>query len=794
MVICIVQNVGMAVEKLKEKAVMTKQSAREEHRPLSRQIALTALWALLGVLMPRAMVFGGLAPFGVSLAAASPAGGAAAVYLTTILGYLLPGGTALPLRYMAAVVAVAGIRWSLNGIQGLTGRALFAPLVTFLGVECTGFAMAAAEGMTASAILTIIAEGLLAGGAAYFFQQAMRIGEEGLTGRVLTVQEQASVVATGAIALMAVAGVSFSGISPGRMAAAILILLLARCGKEQGGSIAGIVLGLAMSLTGENSAYVAAAYAFGGLLAGMFSRLGRFAAAGSFIAANALVALAAGIGENGMGPTVVIGVYEAVGACIIYVALPLSLDRKINAFFTRGSRPAAVEGIRQSAVMRLDFASKAMEEVAGTVESVSNKLASLSAPDLSRIYRGVAEEVCPMCGLCRNCWESNRAETLGSLEQLAPLLREKGRVTTADVAPALARRCARLEEVISRVNTGYWEFALREGAWRRLAEIRGAVTDQFASMSGLLEELAEDFDRFDRVETDASSRVAAVCERHGLSVRDTVCLLGQGGRMRVEILVKDNGAKLKKQEWEREIGNACGREFDHPDIMRLSDAVKITFTERTEFSVCVGTAQLACTGERLCGDAFETFTDAGRLYAVLSDGMGSGGRAAVDGAMASGLISRLLQAGFGSDSALRMVNSALMVKSGDESIATVDIACLDLFSGHLDSLKAGAAPSFLRSMGRVSRIEKSSLPVGILRDIVFERTEDRLVDGDVLLVLSDGVLSEGLEWVEEELKKYPGDDMQQLADSIAHEARKRQRETREDDITVLALQIKKREE
>ncbi len=68
-----------------------------------------------------------------------------------------------------------------------------------------------------------------------------------------------------------------------------------------------------------------------------------------------------------MGPSVVIGVYEAVGACIIYVALPLSLDRKINAFFTRGSRPAAVEGIRQSAVMRLDFASKAMEEVAGTV-------------------------------------------------------------------------------------------------------------------------------------------------------------------------------------------------------------------------------------------------------------------------------------------------------------------------------------------------------------------------------------------------------------------------------------------
>lgn len=91
----------MAVEKLKEKAV-TKQTTRENRQPLSRQIALTALWALLGLLMPRAAIFSSLTPFGVSLAAAVPAGGAAAVYLTTVIGYLLPGSAVLPLRYVAA--------------------------------------------------------------------------------------------------------------------------------------------------------------------------------------------------------------------------------------------------------------------------------------------------------------------------------------------------------------------------------------------------------------------------------------------------------------------------------------------------------------------------------------------------------------------------------------------------------------------------------------------------------------------------------------------------------------------
>ena len=60
-------------------------------------------------------------------------------------------------------------------------------------------------------------------------------------------------------------------------------------------------------------------------------------------------------------------------------------------------------------------------------------------------------------------------------------------------------------------------------------------------------------------------------------------------------------------------------------------------------------------------------------------------------------------------------------------------------------------------MGRVSRIEKSSLPVGILRDIHFERSTDTLTDGDILLLLSDGEVSEGVAWVEEALRDYDAD-------------------------------------
>ena len=229
-----------------------------------------------------------------------------------------------------------------------------------------------------------------------------------------------------------------------------------------------------------------------------------------------------------------------------------------------------------------------------------------------------------------------------------------------------------------------------------------------------------------------------------MTVRDAVCLLGSGGRMTIEILATDAGARFNKQRWQNAVQNAVGGEFDRPVVSRLQDFVRITITEKPLLTVKSSSAQLLCAGQRLCGDSFDIFTDGvGKWYAVLSDGMGSGGRAAVDSAMALGLTSRLIRAGFGPDSVVRMVNSALMVKSGDESLSTLDIMELDLFNGKVEFRKAGASPTLLCSMGRVARIEKSSLPIGILRDIRAERSEDTLIDGDVILMCSDRAYSAG---------------------------------------------------
>ena len=110
-----------------------------------------------------------------------------------------------------------------------------------------------------------------------------------------------------------------------------------------------------------------------------------------------------------------------------------------------------------------------------------------------------------------------------------------------------------------------------------------------------------------------------------------------------------------------------------------------------------GFAQHAANGASLCGDCAEAFTDgSGRYISVLSDGMGTGGRAAVDGTMTAGMAQSLLKAGIGFESTLKMINSAMLAKGGEESLATLDVACIDLVTGHVTQRKAGAAGTVLR--------------------------------------------------------------------------------------------------
>lgn len=169
--------------------------------------------------------------------------------------------------------------------------------------------------------------------------------------------------------------------------------------------------------------------------------------------------------------------------------------------------------------------------------------------------------------------------------------------------------------------------------------------------------------------------------------------------------------------------------------------------------------------------------------------MGTGKNAAVDSAMASSLLMRLLAAGVSCDGALKLVNAALLVKSEAESLATIDAIQIDLYSGKARFYKAGAAPTFLLHASHAVTVDSASLPAGILAGVNFTHSELLLLNGDLIVLCSDGAASGDYDWICRMMEESATQPPEQIARLIAESARVRGSSPREDDITVCVCAV-----
>jgi stage II sporulation protein E len=196
-------------------------------------------------------------------------------------------------------------------------------------------------------------------------------------------------------------------------------------------------------------------------------------------------------------------------------------------------------------------------------------------------------------------------------------------------------------------------------------------------------------------------------------------------------------------------------------------------------------------GELFCGDTaggFRTADD--RFVFTLADGMGCGTAAARQSIRATRMMETLAKSGISQEDILRILNSSLL-SSREETVLGVDIASVDLKNGVCDLFKVGAAPTFILRRGIVYEIGSDTLPLGMLERVDLRHERCTLADDDYLILVSDGVLGKDKKWLLEYLNRSVAHkDCVSLADGILREA-KRVGRNRSDDITVLAVQIKK---
>lgn len=676
-----------------------------------------ACFCLAGFVLSSSAAFGTACPFGVSLVAVSKKKEFLYSAIGAAFGYLVfcPDQFA---RYGTAVLIC-----TLGTLAMLLADGKNTPVmpmvISFGALTATGIIVCIKNGAVFSEYALMLGESILGAGGAFFFFRTLNAGFNRFRLKALPVSDLTCIIISVSVLLMSLSRLTVYGISPVRILAVLAVLIVSRFGSSKLGLIIALSFGFAFGIAGKESIFITGAYGFSAMLAVLFSPFGSFAVSLAFALSAALFSVASGAE---IADSIFLEVLIASG---IFAVLPPVLTKKIEAFFHDGADITPEGSLRQSLVVRLRFASGAMNYISESVNEVREKI---------------------------------------------NLINE--------------RSSMQYKEVLSED-----EYIAREIINEKTNEIRMVASDQFFSIADMLADLAKEFDEAEQFDNISAGKIRRLLGEYEIYPQNISVVIDKYGRMKIEILTKEREAVLSDPKLHKEISKACSRYFERGRITHFKEDSMISFTEKPNFSFEIGFAQHSAEG-RLCGDTIKTINDGrGHSILIISDGMGKGGRAALDGAMGAGLLSKLLSAGFGFDSSLKVVNSALLVKSNEESLATLDCACVDLFTGKVDFYKAGAPASYIVKNGSISKCELTSMPAGILRGIEFAKRTAVLSENDLIVLTSDGIEENETNWLYAILTGLYEQPVQEIADTIMAEAQKLCEKGKEDDMSVIVARL-----
>lgn len=657
-------------------------------------------------------------------------------------------------------------------------------LNAFVSLFLTGSAIICATGFDIEALICTLYESLLCCAGAYLFRSAGDLvwGKKDLPR--FTASDIITVLITAGIILMHFYKYKIFGFSPVTMLFAMCILLFARLRNSNGGALCGICLGTAAGLSSEIG-FISIGYALGGLLGGEFSRKSKLLCAAGYFVPVTVCAFADGTLNS------YIAIFEGLVACAVFIAVPDSFFDEISSKINTPVPTYIKSDNSLHLSERLYEASCAISDVSACVDTVQNTLNPLTQTQLTDVLKNAWHKVCNECDLRESCRHEIRNPTKEDIERIAQTLQNHAELDETRFPKGFYSACYSFSEMRTELNNRYLSFIASLGAQGQVIQMQGLMCDQFRSMADILHDLACDFDEAVNTDTEVADACSYEAQQSGLNVLSADCCIDKFGRTTVTLTVTQPRADFNIEQFTKNLSTVIGTRLNIPELAENENESVLTFRQTMDFDISIGAVSRATDEEDVCGDYYRSFRDSdGRYITILSDGMGTGSRAAVDSAMAAELFSKLIKSGLSFDSALRIANSALLVKSSDESLATLDVVCIDLYTGRTDFMKAGAAATFIRHKDSVAQLEQASLPIGILRDISFSKATASLQKGDIILMVSDGILGDCNNWIQHELKQWNTEKSpDDLARFILNCACERKIGKHLDDMTAIAIYV-----
>lgn len=337
--------------------------------------------------------------------------------------------------------------------------------------------------------------------------------------------------------------------------------------------------------------------------------------------------------------------------------------------------------------------------------------------------------------------------------------------------------------------------------WKnRYYESQQAIGAQFHEMGTMIANVAGEVASVRDITVSVEDSLRKQFKRQKLYMSYLQVLEYENGRQEAYLtLSSKRGRYLTAKEISEMMSRGTGRRFcpslDGRSVV-AGEPVTIKLEEEPGFRVLTAVARQTKAEEVISGDTFSTaLLPMGKMLLCLSDGMGSGENAFAESEMATDLMEQLLEAGFSVPTSARIANAAMVLCREEQHPTTLDVCVVDRYTARCELLKQGACPTFVKRRSQVEVIDAPTLPAGILGGMTPDSSFWQLEAGDLLIMVTDGVL-EGMEGEDKEeafkdfLRACPAQNPKELSAEVLSAALS-DSEAR-DDMTVLVAAVWKK--
>lgn len=772
------------------------------HRSIRiRSISMSILAFFIG----RVSLIGGLAPFGVAYFASSLSASVSSTAICTslILATLTWMDRA---EFLFKQFSIMVLFWIISSFveNAKSVKSLARPIILFISVLTINIFPMFFKTFILYDLAISIFEAAITVMIYYILRRGINLLLADNKKNFLEVEEVISLSVVGILAIAGFRNISLLGIEIRSLLCIFAVLLLARFKGAGVGAATGICMGMISVFTNSDNSIITinviSSYALSGLMAGLFRPMGNIGIILGFITGNAVLTYFL----NG-STEILISFRDIIISSIMLYMMPAKVINKIgsNLYDQKINLETAVANEQlinnTNAVQKLSAFSKAVEELAFSFESVPQPEFFPNKDDITDFIDSVVDRVCKQCKMCDYCWERKFHATYQTMFEIMEILEKNSKISLEEVRKCFNYdSCAKTKDMVGAINNLYELYRVNTLWKKRLGESRGIVSQQLQGVSKIIAKIANDIDTQFYYSNEFENKIKRELQNNNWKVAKIKVFYDEDNNMKIEIRNSGCFGENKcRKEMNEIISNAVGKnvcrtsmQCGHGKLLCQNNFVCCETYDIT-FGVCKRSKSL-----EVSGDSYTNIELSDGKYIIgLSDGMGYGRVAANSSQTAINLLEKFLESGFDKNTAVKIINSALVLKSADHSYATLDISAVDLYTGMVEFVKIGAVPTYIKRKDRIETIKGASLPAGILANIDMDLCDRQLEPGDFLVMVTDGVTEvlkaeDGYkEWITDFLENTHLESPQLLAESIILESVQLSGGFANDDMTVLVAKL-----